>query len=199
MSVIQPLARNISLWRQRRDLSVSDLARAAGIAKSTLSELERGRGNPSLDTVSALALALNVPFSSMFAETVEADFEVVRGDRLTEVSKTATWSATLLAQIPASGDIEIYRLTLAAGASRQVRTHNFGAAEMLYVIAGQVLIETKTETATMQAGDLAVFSANIERTYHAPTEDAEFLLINRYVDTERIVNMRIQRQARGVY
>jgi transcriptional regulator with XRE-family HTH domain len=46
-------------------LSLTELARRAGIAKSTLSQLESGAGNPSVETLWALAVALGVPFSRL--------------------------------------------------------------------------------------------------------------------------------------
>lgn len=51
--------------RERGGLSMAELARRAGIAKSTLSQLESGAGNPSVETLWALAVALNVPFSRL--------------------------------------------------------------------------------------------------------------------------------------
>ena len=46
-------------------MSLSELARRADVAKSTLSQLESGRGNPGVETVWALATALGVPFSAL--------------------------------------------------------------------------------------------------------------------------------------
>ena len=40
--------------RARAALSLTELARRAGIAKSTLSQLENGTGNPSIETLWAL-------------------------------------------------------------------------------------------------------------------------------------------------
>src|ERR1017187_4312705 len=56
-----------SLRRERRQtgLSLTEVARRAGIAKSTLSQLESGTGNPSLETLWALGLALGVPLSRL--------------------------------------------------------------------------------------------------------------------------------------
>ena len=199
VSVIQSLAHNVSRWRRRRGISISDLARLAGLSKSTLSELERGRGNPSMDTIAALANALSLPFDALFAEHGTAEFDIVRASGMPTVSKTSDWSATLLAQMPAVGDLEIYRLSLAAGASRSLTAHNFGASETVYVMTGSVRIETNSASETLRPGDMAVFSANIERRFRAVDGPAEFLMLNRYIDTERIVQMRIQRQARGQY
>ncbi|MGH3267186.1 MAG: helix-turn-helix domain-containing protein, partial [Trebonia sp.] len=58
---------SMSLRRERAKtgLSLTELARRAGIAKSTLSQLESGSGNPSLETLWALANALGVPLSRL--------------------------------------------------------------------------------------------------------------------------------------
>jgi len=49
--------------RQRAGLSLAEVARRAGIAKSTLSQLEAGNGNPGIETLWSLCVALNIPFS----------------------------------------------------------------------------------------------------------------------------------------
>lgn len=51
--------------RERTGLSMTELAKRAGIAKSTLSQLESGTGNPSVETLWALGVALDVPFSRL--------------------------------------------------------------------------------------------------------------------------------------
>ena len=48
------IARSIRRERERVGLSLSELAKQAGIAKSTLSQLESGTGNPSVETLWAL-------------------------------------------------------------------------------------------------------------------------------------------------
>ena len=53
----QALARSLKRRRLERAISLSELARRAGVSKATLSSLERGTGNPSVDTVWALAEA----------------------------------------------------------------------------------------------------------------------------------------------
>src|SRR5260370_30734493 len=51
--------------RDREKLSLSEVAKRAGVAKSTLHQLESGTGNPSVETLWALAVALNVPFARL--------------------------------------------------------------------------------------------------------------------------------------
>ena len=52
--------------RLSRQLRVTELARAAGISPSLLSQIERGRSRPSVSTLFAIAEALQVPVDSFF-------------------------------------------------------------------------------------------------------------------------------------
>lgn len=52
--------------RKARRLSQEAAAEAAGVHEKYLSKLERGRANPTLSTLLALAAAYRVPMSSLF-------------------------------------------------------------------------------------------------------------------------------------
>ena len=54
--------------RTERGLSLSALAAAAGIGKGTLSELEGGRRNPTLETLYAVAGPLGVPLAALLED-----------------------------------------------------------------------------------------------------------------------------------
>ena len=58
----------IRLFRRQHDLSVSDLASAAGISTGMLSKIENGQISPSLATLQAIASALGTPISSLFSK-----------------------------------------------------------------------------------------------------------------------------------
>src|SRR6187549_652974 len=83
--------------RERVGISIAELARRAGVAKSTLSQLEAGTGNPSIETLWSLGVALGIPFSRL----VEPPAPVIRlvrageGPRLR--SEHADFAAALLA------------------------------------------------------------------------------------------------------
>ena len=56
--IVSVVSLSLRRERARAALSLTELARRAGIAKSTLSQLENGSGNPSLETLWALGTAL---------------------------------------------------------------------------------------------------------------------------------------------
>lgn len=54
--------------REQAGLSQEAFADKCGYARSYMSRLERGQGNPSLDAIEVLAAALKVPVTSLFDE-----------------------------------------------------------------------------------------------------------------------------------
>src|SRR5262245_52515110 len=56
----------VSRERANRGMTIMDLAREAGISNGLLSQLERGIGNPSIETLAHLARALGIPIGSFF-------------------------------------------------------------------------------------------------------------------------------------
>ena len=63
----QALGAQVRRLRQRAELTATELAAAAGLSVSMLSKIENGQISPSLSSVQALAGALNVPITDLFA------------------------------------------------------------------------------------------------------------------------------------
>src|SRR5437868_2720631 len=75
---IQAISRNLRKRRVGRGVSLSELSRLAGISKSTLSALERGTANPAIETLWALATALDIPLAALFDGGPADEIEVKR-------------------------------------------------------------------------------------------------------------------------
>src|SRR5689334_18666451 len=76
--VQERLAANVRRLRIARHLSLSELARATGIGKATLSSIENGRANPTVGTLAAIAEALRVPVAELLEEPELGEIRVVR-------------------------------------------------------------------------------------------------------------------------
>ncbi len=101
--------------RVRAGLSLSELAKRAGIAKSTLSQLEAAGGNPSMETLWALAVALGVPFSAL-VEPPAPRVQVIRaGEGPTVRSDRSSYVATLLSASPPARGATSTRWTWSRG------------------------------------------------------------------------------------
>lgn len=160
---------------------MSALARAAGVSKSTVSELERGNGNPALDTLWALACALNIPLGFLFPDhNGQAAVRVVREADTPVVAQDLTFISRLLGGWQVNGQIEIYLLTIGEGRRRQSDSHGIGVIEHAVVMAGRASIGVGLESSVLEPGDMLTFSADQPHSYEATGGQARILSIHEY-------------------
>lgn len=169
-------------------MTLSALAEQAGVAKSTVSLLERGQGNPSMDTLWSLAEALGVPFASLFHdEDPSNDVTVVRGNDTSVIAVDEKGQAAeglvvrhLLTRT-GGALIEIYTLTLAAGAVRKARAHPPGLFEHLTIVEGTLEVSTDSFTEVLGEGDLISFRADRPHCYRSIDGRARYVSIHEYL------------------
>ena len=106
-SASQALARNLKRKRLERAISLSELARTSGVSKATLSGLERGTGNPSVDTVWALSRALNAPFGELFDENDQDVVKILRIDKAQVVTSERGFIGRKLLGRQGRGGLEV--------------------------------------------------------------------------------------------
>lgn len=66
MDVNKQLGMRIRYLRKSKHLSIEDLALEASINKNYLSDLERGRRNPTVNVIEKIALALDTDLENLF-------------------------------------------------------------------------------------------------------------------------------------
>lgn len=62
----EPLVINLKQIRKEAHLTQEELANCVGVRRETISQLESGKGNPSLLTVLKVAKVLKVPVDELF-------------------------------------------------------------------------------------------------------------------------------------
>src|SRR5690349_21267729 len=97
---LELIAASLRRDRGRSGLALTEVARRADIANSTLSQLESGTGNPNLETLWAICVALDAPFSRLL-DPPRPHVQVIRADEgPTVAAAQADYQATLLAGCP---------------------------------------------------------------------------------------------------
>src|SRR5437870_5524392 len=76
--MVDAIGERIARERTARRLSIEQLAQRAGVSTGFLSQIERGIGNPSLNSLVGLASALDVPLGSFFGGALGESDMVVR-------------------------------------------------------------------------------------------------------------------------
>jgi len=57
----------VEQYRVENELSLSELSRRSGVAKSHISQIEAGNSNPTVETMCKLSKALNVPICKLLS------------------------------------------------------------------------------------------------------------------------------------
>ena len=147
------IATSLQAERRRTGLSLAELARRAGIAKSTLSQLESGSGNPSVETLWALSVALDVPFSRL-VEPPRPRVQVIRaGEGPSIPSERSDYVATLLASCPPNARRDLYLVSVQPGAARESDPHMPGVVEHVVLGSGRALVGVAGEPVELAPGD----------------------------------------------
>jgi transcriptional regulator with XRE-family HTH domain len=154
--------RALNLRELRGEMSALELARRSGVARGTIAALEAGDGNPTLDTLYALADALGVGLSELL-EPPPAGAHVVRAGEGAHVEGAAL-DAWLLDRRPGC---EIYAIAFHPGAARRAQPHPFGAEEHLHVLAGRVRVGPQDAPVELGPGDYARYSGAVPHLYEA--------------------------------
>jgi transcriptional regulator with XRE-family HTH domain len=153
--------------RRRSGLSLTEVARRAGIAKSTLSQLESGAGNPSLETLWAICVALDAPFSRLL-DPPRPRVRVIRADEGPTVSaEHANYSATLLAACPPGARRDVYRIAAEPGNARASEPHMPGVTEHVVISAGRALVGVAGEPVEVGPGDYVSYPADLPHVFEA--------------------------------
>jgi transcriptional regulator with XRE-family HTH domain len=159
--------------REQRGMSGAELARRAGLSKATLSQLEGGRGNPTIDTLDALAIALRIPLTDLLARDTDPGPVFVPGTDLTD----GEVGRELLRRISSGNSLEIWRLRMPPDTHLDGVPHATGTIEHLFVAFGH-LTAGPTDTLTdLRAGDLLAFAGDVPHTYRTGTESADVTVV----------------------
>ncbi|MDU6926996.1 helix-turn-helix domain-containing protein [Franconibacter helveticus 513] len=174
---ISVIAKSLVRERTRAGLSLAEVARRAGIAKSTLSQLESGNGNPSLETLWALCVALDIPFARLMEPQSPKTQVIRRGEGLAVNAELAQYKAILLAACPPGARRDIYLLLTEPGGERLSHPHPAGSVEHIIVTRGRALVGLTQAPEELSAGDYICYPGDQEHIFRALEPDTEAILV----------------------
>jgi mannose-6-phosphate isomerase-like protein (cupin superfamily) len=131
-------------------------------------QLESGKGNPSVETLWAIAAALQVPFARIVDEA-QPSLRVVRAADVASMhsAETPGWTGRLLTASHGRGTFDLYALDLEKGAVRHADAHHAGVLEHLVVVVGRLRAGPQDGPVLLEAGDMITFGADVPHVYEA--------------------------------
>ena len=175
--VQQVLAANLRRLRIARHLSLSELARATQMSKATLSGVESGRSNPTVETLAALAGALRVSLAELLEESGLDDVTIVRAASARDSAPAPpSVRRRALAAFAPAGALALAELSLDAGVTHEGEPEASGTRAHVYVVQGRVLGGPVERVTELTPGDYASFPIDLPYVFETARQAARLLV-----------------------
>ncbi len=182
-AVSRNIARVVRTRRAAQGQSLGDLARASGLSKTILARIERGEGNPSVETLWRLSRALHVPLGELIAEDAGPVQHIPHrsGESLQADSGMRAWLVHADGRERRS---ELFELDLPTGIEQRSEPHLPGTEELIVCQHGRVLAGPLGDEAELGPGDAVRFAADAPHRY-VGIEDGRALCWMLYAGSAR--------------
>jgi XRE family transcriptional regulator, regulator of sulfur utilization len=158
------------MLRLKRGLTAEQLAKKAGLTRATVSKIEAGEGNPTLETIAAL--------SDVFQKSAS---ELIRLSEIAQCEQATTQrfqTDGIRGAHIAFPHFEVFHIRARTGVRKLSEPqHHENTAEVCLVLAGRLKLAVADQTYALGPGEAIRFKALQEHRFDI-LEDAEFLLIH---------------------
>jgi transcriptional regulator with XRE-family HTH domain len=163
-----PFGEKIREVRERRNLTLKDVAQKAGLSESLISQIERNKVAPAIDTLLAIVEVLDIDLEYLFRD-LKRDRQanlVRKADRQKVVLKKVTYEQ--LSRTVESGEdhgIEAYYLEIKPGGESGSAEYGHAGKELGVVVSGTAELTVGARTYALKEGDSISFSSNVPHVF----------------------------------
>jgi transcriptional regulator with XRE-family HTH domain len=152
-AALEQVGPRLKRLRSQRGITLTALADATGISKSTLSRLESGQRRPSLELLLPLAQAYRVPLDDLVGAP-----EV--GDPRIRLKPRRVHGRTVLPLTRQPGGLQAWKIVIPASKSKpELKAHE--GYEWLYVLAGRMRLVLGQHDLVLGVGEVAEFDTRM--------------------------------------
>ncbi|MFF2347641.1 helix-turn-helix domain-containing protein [Pseudarthrobacter sp. NPDC058119] len=166
--------------RKRAGLSLTEVAARAKIAKSTLSQLEGGAGNPSVETLWALSTALGVSLTELIAPSTAGTVLIRAGEGTQVMAEASNYRATLLAPAAPGVRRDVYVVNVEPGRPRVSEAHTAGEIEHLVLCSGSAKVGPVEAPVELSPGDYICYAGDTPHLFEALEPNTFAVLVSEH-------------------
>ncbi|WP_417316665.1 helix-turn-helix domain-containing protein [Emcibacter sp.] len=161
------VGRKIKELRAARKMTLEQLAKASGVSKSMLSQIERGRTNPTVATLWSLTAPLDIALADLLDSAgqdqgTRHEIAVLKSHQCPEIqSADGKCSLRILGPIDLVSHTEWYDMRLEPGGILESEPHSAGTREHITVLEGSLRVSNGLHHQEIEAGDTARYEADI--------------------------------------
>ncbi len=154
----------LRLVRERKNMTLKDVAAKAGVSESLISQIERNRVSPSIDTLISIANTLNIDLEYLFKD--------LRSDKSVSITKQKDRNRMVidgidyqqLSDIPETGinpSVEAFYILIPPGKEKGDLEFGHPGHELGTIIEGRGELIYGTASYQLEEGDTVSFSSDI--------------------------------------
>jgi len=161
----------IRTLRLKRKMGLVELGRHTGLSAALLSKLERGRLFPTLPTLLRIALVFGVGLEYFFAGARDKPLAAVirKRDRVQLPDRPGAarpaYRFESLDFAATERRFNSYLAEFVADSPEDIRPHAHPGAELIYVLAGRLVVQLEIDEHELAAGDAIYFDASRPHGY----------------------------------
>lgn len=160
--------------------TLKQLADEADLSVGSLSQIERGLGNPSFNTLTKISNALGLRIGDLIEANTDAprkhDSLVVRKDDRKRLQIGSEGLVYELLTPNLRGDLEVLETTVPTGFSNKANPFGHEGEECVVVMSGDLRIGVGEETHLLEAGDAVTYDSSLPHWWaNESTKDAKLI------------------------
>lgn len=178
--LVEALAQRVRQLREAHGLSLSQLSERSGIAKATLFKIERGRTNPTLETLQSIAETFDVTVQHLLDVASSSEVEVVPAGEGLDITDDASIGRVIRKQVIGAGSLEIHHQTFLVGKRVTSPPHGAGSREHVYVLDGTIIVGPVGHERQIEKGDYAAYPCHLPHHWEAVDGEATVLIVHTF-------------------
>lgn len=182
MEVNDIVARNLKMTREKKKLSLDNVAKLTGVSKSMLGQIERGEVNPTITVLWKIANGLKISFTTLLDKS-EGDIEVIRKDDINPlIEDNGKFINYPVFQFDENRKFEVYNIEIKPKGYLGSEPHLQGTEEYITVFSGKLNIVANDSEYELLSGDSIRFKSDVKHIYFNPSEEITKLSMIIYYD-----------------
>ncbi len=172
---LRALGETLRHARRERGMTVEALAAAAGVSTGSISQLERGQGNPAFLTLRRLAEALGLPVVH-FVQGPPTTGMVVRASERKRLHLPDTDLVYELLTPSLQGRLEVLRTSIPPGWSNESKPFVHEGEECVHLLSGRLEVVVGTGCFGLGEGDSITYDATRPHWYRNVADSTALIL-----------------------
>ncbi|WP_300346841.1 XRE family transcriptional regulator [Clostridium sp.] len=158
------IGKNIRKRRTEKNLSLEELGKKIGVSRITLTKIEHGDANTSLNIMWKICNELSIEFNDLFKDEEKILLSKASKNKETNL-KDKSFTIELMFREDGKNPTEFFRIYLSKSKSILTETHIKKSVEIVTIMKGKVMIKVENEEFILEEYDSLKFSADKTHEY----------------------------------